>query len=190
MTRVLLLDNHDSFTFNLAELLRKNSKVTFNIFTAETLNPEEVSGYDKILFSPGPGIPEEHPALFEILTNFGGKKSILGICLGLQAIAVHFGAGLIHLEKVVHGQVKTISVTDPSHKLFSGIPGRFEAGLYHSWAVSKKDLPDNLMITALSDDEIIMGLAHRSLDISGVQFHPESIMTPYGQKMLDNWLER
>ena len=189
MIRVLLLDNHDSFTYNLAELLRKNSKVTFNIFTIETLDFELISSYDKILFSPGPGIPEEHPVLFEILTKFGGKKSILGVCLGMQAIAVHFGAGLFNLEKVVHGQVKTISVTDPSNTFFAGIPGRFEAGLYHSWAVSKNDLPEDLMITALSDDEIIMGLAHRSLDISGVQFHPESIMTPYGQKMINNWIE-
>lgn len=188
MISVLLLDNHDSFTYNLAELLRKNRKVTFNIFTAETLDFEMITVYDKVLLSPGPGIPKEHPVLFEILAKFGRKKSILGICLGLQAIAVHFGAGLMNLENVVHGQVKTISVTDPSHKLFAGIPGRFETGLYHSWAVSKNDLPDELMITALSDDGIIMGLAHRSMDICGVQFHPESIMTPYGQKMIDNWI--
>jgi anthranilate synthase/aminodeoxychorismate synthase-like glutamine amidotransferase len=189
MINVLLLDNHDSFTYNLAELLRNNGKVTFNIRTAETLDYEEIYLYEKILLSPGPGIPQEHAAIFEILKIAGESKSILGVCLGLQAIAIHFGAGLFNFEKVVHGQVKTIRITDPSQKLFEGIPDRFEAGLYHSWAVKKNDLPDDLMITALSEDDIIMGLAHRNLDISGIQFHPESIMTPFGQRIIDNWLD-
>ena len=189
MINVLLLDNHDSFTYNIAELLRHNGKVTFKILTAETLDLEALVHFDKILFSPGPGIPAEHPMIFEILKTVGQRKSILGICLGLQAIAIHFGAGLFNLEKVVHGQVKTIRITGPSQKLFTGIPEKFEAGLYHSWAVSRDNLPDHLVVTALSDGEIIMGLAHRTLDISGIQFHPESIMTPLGQRLIDNWVK-
>jgi anthranilate synthase component 2 len=188
MIKVLLLDNNDSFTYNLAELLRNNGKVTFNICRAETLVYERISEYDKILISPGPGIPEEHQTIYEILRIFGKTKSILGICLGHQAIAQYFGAQLYNLDSVRHGEVMDIHILSPAHKLFSGIPLQFEAGLYHSWAVEKKDLPENLRIIALSGDGIIMGLAHQALDICGVQFHPESVMTKYGQKMIDNWI--
>jgi anthranilate synthase component II len=188
MIKVLLLDNNDSFTYNLAELLRNNGKVTFNICRAETLDFERISEYDKILFSPGPGIPEEHQIIFEILRIYGKTKSILGVCLGHQAIAQYFGAHLYNLDKVRHGEVMDIEILTPVYKLFTGIPLHFEAGLYHSWAVEKGDLPESLRITALSGDGIIMGIAHQTLDICSVQFHPESIMTPYGQKMIDNWI--
>jgi anthranilate synthase/aminodeoxychorismate synthase-like glutamine amidotransferase len=189
MIKVLLLDNKDSFTYNLAELLRNNSKVTFKIFKAETLVFERVPEYDKILLSPGPGIPEEHRTIFTILESCGKTKSILGVCLGHQTIAQFFGAHLYNLDSVRHGKVTDINVLSPVSKLFNGIPGKFEAGLYHSWAVDRKNLPENLRITALSDDGIIMGLEHQTLDICGVQFHPESIMTRYGQKMMDNWID-
>ena len=190
MIKVLLLDNRDSFTYNLAGLLRNNGKVKFNITTSETIRREPVMHYDKILISPGPGIPAEHETIWELLESYGDKKSILGICLGMQAIALHFGGSLYNLDKPMHGQVKKIKIIIPGQKLFNGIPGQFEAGLYHSWAVKKDDLPGDLLITALSYDGIIMGLKHRHLDICGVQFHPESIMTLLGQKMLDNWLEK
>jgi anthranilate synthase component II len=189
MIKVLLIDNNDSFTYNLAESLRNNSKNTFKILKAETLDIESVSGYDKLIFSPGPGIPEEHQKIFEILQVFGKTRSILGVCLGHQAIAQYFGACLYNLEKVRHGEVVEINVIPPVHHLFTGIPLQFEAGLYHSWAVDKTDLPDELRIVALSGDGIIMGLAHQSLDICGVQFHPESIMTRHGQQMIDNWID-
>ena len=188
MIRILLLDNNDSFTYNLAELLRNNDKVTFNITTASSLEEVKVSFFDKIIFSPGPGIPEEHPALSEILKHYGKTKSILGVCLGHQAIAQYFGARLFNMEKVRHGEIINIHVVHPVHKLFTGLPAKFEAGLYHSWAVESEDFPDCLKITCLSEDGIIMGLAHRKLDICGVQFHPESIMTKEGQKMMDNWI--
>jgi anthranilate synthase component II len=188
MVKVLLLDNNDSFTYNLAELLRNNRKVTFNICNPGMVVYDSISAYDKILFSPGPGIPAEHQTIFEILKIWGSSKSILGICLGHQAIAQYFGAHLYNLEHVRHGELTDIIVQTPSHKLFADIPLQFEAGLYHSWAVDKKDLPGDLKITALSNDGIIMGLAHRNLDICGVQFHPESIMTPEGQKIMDNWI--
>ena len=188
MIKLVLLDNHDSFTYNLAELLRHNRKVTFNIVTSESIDMEQVSGYDKILISPGPGLPEEHSAIFRILKTYGNRKSIFGVCLGMQAIALHFGGRLYNLDKVVHGQTRNIKTTSAGNKLFSGIPPDFEAGLYHSWAVSQLDFPQDLMITALSEDGIIMALEHKTLDIRGVQFHPESIMTPFGQKMMDNWI--
>jgi anthranilate synthase component II len=188
MIKVLLIDNNDSFTYNLAELLRNNSKITFKIRKAETLVCERISEYDKILFSPGPGIPEEHQHIFEILRILGKTKSILGVCLGHQAIAQYFGANLYNLDKVRHGEVIDINILSPVHHLFSGIPLQFEAGLYHSWAVETKDLPEDLRIIALSRDGIIMGLAHQTLDICGVQFHPESVMTRHGQKMMDNWV--
>jgi len=188
MIKVLLLDNHDSFTYNLAELLRNNSKVTFIICTAEKLSSIRISDYDKILISPGPGIPQEHPVLKEILQNYGHLKSIFGVCLGHQAIAGYFGASLFNLDSVRHGEVVKINVTHQSHRLFSGIPAWFEAGLYHSWAVDKKTLPECLRITALSADGIIMGLAHQTFDICSVQFHPESVMTSFGQKIMDNWI--
>ena len=188
MIKVLLLDNHDSFTYNLAELLRNNSKVTFIICTAEKLSSIRISDYDKILISPGPGIPKEYPVLKEILQHYGHLKSIFGICLGNQAIAEYFGASLFNLDSVRHGEVVKINVTSHSHSLFSGIPVWFEAGLYHSWAVDKKTLPECLRITALSADGIIMGLAHQTFDICSVQFHPESVMTSFGQKIMDNWI--
>jgi anthranilate synthase component 2 len=147
-----------------------------------------VADYDKIIFSPGPGIPSEHSTIFEILIHHYQKKSIFGVCLGMQAIAQHFGGVLFNLEKVVHGQVKKIEVMNPPHAIFKGIPAPFEAGLYHSWAVNSDSLPIQLQITARSEDGIIMGLAHKNFDICGVQFHPESIMTPVGQKIIDKWI--
>ncbi len=189
MIKVLVLDNHDSFTYNLAELLRHNRKVKFNIVTAESIVGEVVSGYDKILISPGPGLPQEHSAIFDILKFYGPDKSIFGICLGMQAIALHFGGSLYNLDKVVHGQEKTINLTSNGQPCFSGLPEQIQAGLYHSWAVSRENLPGDLIITALSEDGIIMGLMHKNFDIGGVQFHPESIMTPVGQKIMDNWVE-
>ena len=188
MIRVLLLDNNDSFTYNLAELLRNNGKVTFNICTAETFSRVRISEYDKIIFSPGPGIPEEHPAIYQLLQTQGKTKSILGVCLGHQAIAMYFGARLFNLESVRHGEIAKINIVSPVNKLFAGIPMQFEAGLYHSWAVESKDLPECLNITAISSDGIIMGLSHQTLDICSVQFHPESIMTKFGQKIMDNWI--
>ena len=188
MINVLLLDNNDSFTYNLAELLRNNRKVTFKICKAGTVALDTISEYDKILISPGPGIPEEHQTLSEVLRIYGKTKSIFGICLGHQAIGQYFGASLENLENVRHGEVVDIIIQPPVHELFAGIPLRFEAGLYHSWAVDKKNFPHDLRITAVSTDGIIMGLMHKNLDICGVQFHPESIMTPNGQRMMDNWI--
>lgn len=183
-----MIDNHDSFTYNLAELLRNNSKISFNIVTPEMLSLVSVPRYDGIIFSPGPGLPTEHPVMFNILEHYSESKSILGICLGLQAIAVHFGGSLFNFEKVVHGHIKKIRIIKAEPKLFKGFPAEFEAGLYHSWAMSKDNFPDCLDVVAISGDGIIMAITHKTLDVCGVQFHPESFMTPLGQRLINNWI--
>jgi anthranilate synthase component 2 len=186
--KILLLDNHDSFTFNLAELLRSFNKVKFNILTPEKLVMGQVQDYDKILFSPGPGVPREQPVMFEILSRFGRSKPVLGICLGFQAIAIHFGCRLYNLEEVVHGQPRELTVLRSEHYLFRGIPDKTSVGLYHSWAVDRAGLPKPVVPLAESGDGILMALSHNRYDICGVQFHPESIMTPMGHKMMGNWI--
>lgn len=187
--QILLLDNHDSFTYNLAELLRNHGKVTFKITTPEWVVSEAVDEYDGIIFSPGPGRPDEHPVMSELLRIHAGRKPFLGVCLGMQTMALHFGASMINLGKVVHGQPRQLNLLMPEHYLFHGITPQPMVGLYHSWAVGEKDLPRCLEILARSSDGIIMALTHKEFDICGVQFHPESIMTPEGQKMLNNWID-
>ena len=183
-----MVDNHDSFTYNLAELLRNNGKITFKIVTAENLHLVSVPNYDGIIFSPGPGLSVEHPVMFGILDQYSETKSILGICLGLQAIAIHFGGELFNFKKVVHGQSKKIWIVKPESKLFKDFPDEFEAGLYHSWAMSKENIPGCLDIIAVSEDDIIMAISHKTLDVCGVQFHPESFMTPLGKRLVNNWI--
>jgi anthranilate synthase component 2 len=187
--KILLLDNHDSFTFNLVELLRNNGKVSFNVIKSDELRISGAESYDKIIFSPGSGLPEEQPAMFDILREYGHKKPILGICLGLQAIALFYGGELFNLPKVVHGQARNLNIISP-HYIFQGITGIIPVGLYHSWAVIETSLPSCLDIIARTEEGIIMGLAHTRYDVCGLQFHPESIITLQGQKMMDNWIEQ
>ncbi|MCX6242312.1 MAG: aminodeoxychorismate/anthranilate synthase component II [Bacteroidetes bacterium] len=186
--KILLLDNHDSFTFNLVELLRNNGKVSFNVVRSDELHLPDVENYDKIIFSPGPGLPEEQPAMFDILREYAGNKPILGICLGHQAIALHYGGELFNLPKVVHGQPRSISIIRPEHYIFHGIPDGAKVGLYHSWAVAEASLPPCLDVIARSKDGTVMGLSHLNYNVCGLQFHPESIITTHGQRMLDNWI--
>ena len=194
--QLLLLNNHDSFTWNLVELLRGFGKVNVNILTPEQLQISELDRYDKIIFSPGPGLPYEHPAMFDILRTVEhlwneGRKIIhvFGICLGHQAIAIHFGGTLFNLPSVVHGQPRKLNILRPNHPVFSGIPDECEVGLYHSWAVDPATLPGCLETLAITHDGTIMALAHKTLPVWGVQFHPESIMTTPGAQMIENWLE-
>jgi len=187
---ILILDNHDSFTYNLAELIRRLDKVTFNIITPGSLVLEDVDHYNKILFSPGPGLPHEQPVMFDILKHFGMQKPVLGICLGFQAIAVYFGSRLLNLPEVVHGQSRELQILEPGHYLFNGIPDLIPVGLYHSWSVDKKSLGSSLIALAQSNEGVLMALSHTTADICGVQFHPESIMTPLGTRIMQNWIER
>ncbi|MCS6968219.1 MAG: aminodeoxychorismate/anthranilate synthase component II [Cytophagales bacterium] len=184
--RLLLLDNYDSFTYNLAQLIEENFMGQFDVRTYDAISLAQVGDYDKIIFSPGPGVPSEIPLMQQILLTYGASKSILGVCLGHQAIAESFGARLYNLPKVQHGLRIPLQVTEPQELLFKGLPRQFYVGLYHSWAVT--DLPACLKTTAISANGVVMAIAHQSYDIRGVQFHPESFMTQYGAEMLQNWL--
>ena len=192
---ILLLDNHDSFTWNLVGLLRELGKVNVKITTPEMFRINDLELYDHIIFSPGPGLPEEQPMMFEILKGVESlwqteskRISIFGVCLGMQAIALYFGGKLFNLPEIVHGQPRKLHIIRPGHPLFQGIPSDTTVGLYHSWAVGYDSIPENLEVAALSEDGIIMALSHKTLPVCGVQFHPESIMTPDGKKILEKWL--
>jgi anthranilate synthase component 2 len=185
---VLLIDNRDSFTYNIAHIIRNNPYANLQIFNPDNLNINEIESFDKLVFSPGPDLPRPGNVMEKILDRYAAKKSILGICLGLQAIIIFSGGRLKQLKDVQHGRVNIIRQTGRYSKLFNEIPGEFEAGLYHSWVSDPDHIPDSLNITALSDKGLIMGIRHKIYDIEAVQFHPESIMTPFGTKMLENWL--
>ncbi len=186
---VLLIDNHDSFTYNLAQLLKEAGACVLTVLKYDEIKIEQVDAFDKIIFSPGPGIPSEIPFMGDVLREFSSSKSILGICLGHQAIIEYFGGKLLNMQKVVHGIRSEVALIEPVDSLFKGIPSHFFAGLYHSWVADKEHLPDELRISCQSRDGLIMGISHRELDIRGVQFHPESYMTEYGMTMFRNWLE-
>jgi anthranilate synthase component 2 len=187
MKKILVIDNYDSFTFNLVHYLEDlNAEVT--VFRNDTFDIEEVLPFDKIVLSPGPGIPSEAGLLKQVIATYAVTKSILGICLGQQAIAEVFGGSLRNLEKVYHGVATPIEITILDEKLYKGIPNEIEVGRYHSWVVNTNDLPETLEITATDKQGHIMSLRHKTLDVRGVQFHPESILTPYGKEILANWV--
>lgn len=185
--KVLVIDNYDSFTYNLVHYLEElGAEVT--VRRNDDIETDHVKEFKKILFSPGPGLSSEVPLMHDILYRCGNTSSILGICLGHQAIAEAFGASLVNLKEPCHGKsIKTI-VTDTEDYLFKKIPGNFYSGRYHSWIVDPKSLPDSLIVTSVDPSGRIMSLRHRQSDIRGVQFHPESIMTEYGKLMILNWL--
>lgn len=186
--KLLIVDNYDSFTYNLVELIRKTGFNDFEVIKCDSINIDDVERYDKILFTPGPGLPKDFPVMFEILKKYDSTKSILGVCLGHQAIGEYYGAKLINLNNVTHGISKLASITDETERIFNGVPSSINVGLYHSWFVSDEKFPPALRVTAISDDKIIMAISHIKYDVKGVQFHPESIMTGFGQKIIENWL--
>jgi anthranilate synthase component 2 len=186
--KLLIVDNHDSFTWNLVQLAREAGAVDITVSPSEKAVEADPGAFDRIIFSPGPGLPAEFPAMFEILRRYPEKR-ILGVCLGLQAIGIHFGASMINMDEVSHGRQVKVNITEPDY-IFSDLPGRFEAGLYHSWVLSENDFPSELIVTAVSDDNRIMAVRHRELDIHGVQFHPESVMTPAGSRIMSNFLHQ
>lgn len=186
--RILLIDNHDSFTYNLLQILEEHGKFSIDVIKNDKLILKSIDVYKKILISPGPGVPSEIKILKKVINNFFKTKSMLGVCLGHQAIAEAFGGKLYNLNSVVHGISKKMIITDSNDYLFKGLPSTFEAGLYHSWAVLPSSLPDCISISAISDDEIVMAISHKNYDVKGIQFHPESIITKVGKKILFNWL--
>lgn len=185
---ILVIDNYDSFTYNLVHYLEDlDCKVT--VYRNDEFDIEEVQKFDKILLSPGPGIPEEAGLLKEVIKVYAPTKSILGVCLGQQAIGEVFGGSLINLEKVYHGVASNVNILVDDEPLFEGLSKEIEVGRYHSWVVNPTDFPEVLEITSVDENGQIMSLRHKTLDVRGVQFHPESILTPEGKKILENWVK-
>ena len=186
MKHILVIDNYDSFTYNLVHYLEDlNCKVT--VKRNDQLDIEEVKPFDKLVLSPGPGIPDEAGLLKEIIKEYASSKSILGVCLGQQAIGEVFGGKLINLDMVYHGVATQITTCVNNDSLFKGFEKSFPVGRYHSWVVANP-LPDVLEATSFDENGQVMSLRHRTFDVKGVQFHPESVLTPNGKKMLNNWL--
>ncbi|MBO6188324.1 MAG: aminodeoxychorismate/anthranilate synthase component II [Prevotella sp.] len=184
--KIVIIDNYDSFTYNLAHLVRElGTEVT--VVRNDQFNIDDLEDYSKIILSPGPGIPSEAGLLLDVIRTYAGRKPILGVCLGHQAIGEVFGAKLENLSDVFHGVATPCHIVadDP---IFSGLDSDITVGRYHSWVVSTDALPSCLEVTAVSDEGYIMALRHRELNVRGIQFHPESVLTPDGKKMLQNWL--
>ena len=184
--KIVIIDNYDSFTYNLSHLVKElGAEVT--VVRNDQFRLEELEQYSKIILSPGPGIPSEAGLLLDVIRTYAGRKPILGVCLGHQAIGEVFGGKLVNLSDVFHGVATPchIIADDP---VFSGLPAEITIGRYHSWVVSREGMPDCLEITAVSDEGQIMALRHRELNVRGIQFHPESVLTPDGRKMLQNWM--
>ena len=185
--KVVIIDNYDSFTYNLVHLVREMG-VDVTVFRNDQFTLNQLEPFDKIILSPGPGIPSEAGLLLDVIHSYAGLKPMLGVCLGHQAIGEAFGGKLINLKEVFHG-VATDCVHYDNDVIFKGIDRYFKIGRYHSWVVDKEDFPDSLEITAVSDDGEITGLKHKHYNIHGIQFHPESVLTPEGKRMINNWLE-
>ncbi len=188
--KILVFDNYDSFTYNLVQLIKEiATTASVEVFRNDEIPLEDVKAYDKILLSPGPGIPSESGLLLPLIKEYAASKSIFGVCLGQQAIGESFGGSLSNLSKVYHGIATPVHLT-ASSILFEGMPQTFEVGRYHSWVVNEKDLPSDLIITSKDDEGYIMSLEHNTYDVKGVQYHPESVLTPMGATILKNWLKK
>lgn len=186
--KVLVFDNYDSFTYNLVQIIEKILNQKVDVIRNDQITLEEVDQYDKIILSPGPGIPEEAGILLELIKEYAPTKSILGVCLGQQAIAEAFGGNLINLSEIFHGVATTTDLVKEDTKLFKNLASGLEVGRYHSWAVNPENFPEELEITAVDKDGMIMALQHKTYDVHGVQFHPESILTPNGEVIIRNFL--
>ncbi len=186
---LLVIDNYDSFTYNLVQYIQEILGYNVRVVRNDAISVEEVDKYDVIVLSPGPGVPSEAGIMPEILKRYAATKTILGVCLGHQAIGEAFGGEIYNLDQVLHGVESPMYVTDRDEFIFDNVPDEFVAGRYHSWVVRKENLPDCLQTTAVDTDGIIMAMRHKDYDVHGVQFHPESIMTEHGMLMLENFLK-
>jgi anthranilate synthase component 2 len=197
--KILVFDNYDSFTYNLVHLVQKIVPGKVDVYRNDQIPLEDVSAYDKIILSPGPGVPAEAGLLLPLIREYAAKKSILGVCLGHQAIGEAFGGTLLNLTSVYHGVSTPVHILKTETKdkeeksmgqdLFKGLPEEIPVGRYHSWIINEIGFPEELEITAKDDNGYIMALRHRSYDVQGVQFHPESVLTPDGETILRNWLK-
>jgi anthranilate synthase component II len=195
--KILVFDNYDSFTYNLVHLVEKITGEKVDVFRNDQIPMEDVQGYDKIILSPGPGLPSEAGMLLPLIRQYAASKSILGVCLGHQAIGEAFGGQLVNLSKVYHGVATPVNIKVREKAellvnadLFSGLPNGFLAGRYHSWVIDPDNFPESLEVTATDDYGHIMALRHKTRDVLGVQFHPESVLTPFGEKIMRNWLSK
>ncbi|MBL0234527.1 MAG: aminodeoxychorismate/anthranilate synthase component II [Chitinophagaceae bacterium] len=199
--RVLVFDNYDSFTYNLVHLVQQITHEKVEVYRNDQIPLEKVKDYDKIILSPGPGIPSEAGELLPLINEYAASKSILGVCLGHQAIGEAFGGKLVNLDKVYHGVATEIQVRSfelgaclpdrqvGSQNLFNGLPEKIMVGRYHSWIISEEGFPEELEITAKDENGYVMALRHKQYDVQGVQFHPESVLTPDGRTIIENWLK-
>ncbi|WP_294311723.1 aminodeoxychorismate/anthranilate synthase component II [uncultured Chryseobacterium sp.] len=186
--RILVFDNYDSFTYNLVQMIERILDTKVDVVKNDQITLAEIDQYDKIVLSPGPGIPEEAGILLDVIREYAPTKSILGVCLGQQAIAEAFGGRLINLTEIYHGVATPADVIKDNTKIFRNLSSGIEVGRYHSWVVNRDDLPNELEITAVDKDGMIMALQHKTYDVHGVQFHPESILTPEGEVIIRNFL--
>jgi len=186
--KIMVLDNYDSFTYNLVHYLKEISEESVDVFRNDEIPVERVGEYDKIMISPGPGLPPDSGICLELIRAWAPKKSIFGVCLGCQAIAEVYGGSLINLPQVYHGVASNMKITDESEPIFRDIPTEFTAGRYHSWVINEEKFPKQLKVTARDEKDLIMAVSHINYDLRGVQFHPESVLTYHGKKMISNWL--
>ena len=185
---ILVIDNYDSFTYNLVQYIERIITEPVEVRRNDKISLEEVAKYDKILISPGPGIPDEAGITKEIIKTYGSEKSILGVCLGHQAIAEVYGGSIRNLNQVYHGVTGEMKQLVSDDYLFAGVPEEFDAGRYHSWIVEAESIPECIEVTAKNDEEFVMAIRHREYDVRGVQFHPESVLTEYGGLIIKNWV--
>lgn len=186
--KILILDNYDSFTYNLLHYVQEISSIEVDVFRNDKITIEEIEKYSHIILSPGPGLPKDAGIMCKLIRKYGNRKKILGVCLGHQAIAEVYGARLENMQEVMHGISSQVEIVVKDEKLFSHLPSFIEVGHYHSWVVSKIDFPDCLIITSQDGNGSIMSFKHKIHDVQGIQFHPESILTPNGKEILRNWL--
>jgi anthranilate synthase component 2 len=186
--KILVIDNYDSFTYNLVHAIKKISGEEVQVVRNDEVDFDLVETFDKIVLSPGPGIPSEAGLLKQVIRQFAPLKSILGVCLGHQAIGEVFGARLLNMDRVIHGMATPVHIVSRMTSLFSHIPDTFDAGRYHSWIIDGNDFPGCLEMTGVDRDNRIMAIRHKEYDVQGVQFHPESVLTPSGEQILANWL--
>ena len=186
--KILIIDNYDSFTYNLVHLVNETG-LQCVVWRNDKFSIADVDAFNKIILSPGPGIPSEAGLLLEVIEKYASTKSIFGVCLGQQAIAEVFGGRLYNLGQPMHGIATPVKITDRNEKLFLGLPVTFKVGRYHSWVVDEKAIPDCLQVTAIDEaDNSVMALRHKQFDVRGVQFHPESVLTEHGKQLMQNWL--
>lgn len=188
MESILILDNYDSFTYNLVHYIEANNNYKVDVYRNDEISLADVNNYNVIILSPGPGLPEDAGILKDVIKKYASSKKILGVCLGMQAIGEVFGGTLINLNTVFHGVATPIQVIKSSDLLYKGLPSNFNVGRYHSWVIANENLPEILEITAIEENNQIMSLKHKEYNLYGVQFHPESILTDFGKEIINNFL--